>query len=176
MSKKTSTSSERGTRPTKPKRDSEEFGGGKKGLIICSACGATYYKKSWHHSADRFESKKGASVKLVLCPADQMIKNKQYEGKVVIKNLPKEIETEVINLIKNTAKMAFEKDPMHRLISIGKGGILPAREGELAVLTTENELAVSIAKKIKNSHANKAELKISYSKEPSDVAIAIVEF
>src|SRR3989344_5050326 len=33
----------------KSKRESEEFGGGKKGLVLCKKCTSAYYKKSWHH-------------------------------------------------------------------------------------------------------------------------------
>ncbi len=153
----------------KSQHEAEEFGPGKKGLILCSECRAAYYKKSWHHNTARFEGKENMPVKFMLCPADQMIKNKQYEGKVVVKNLPKNFEKEMINLIKSTADLGYRKDPMDRLISVNYEG------KDLVALTTENELAVKIAKKIKDAHA-KAKVKISYSAEPSDVALAIVEF
>ena len=156
-------------RPTKSAKEREEFGSGKKGLIMCPNCKAAYYKKSWHHDITHFEGKEDVSVKFALCPADQMINNRQYEGKVVVKNLPKELEAEVANLIKNIGFSAFEKEPMHRLISIEKV------KGELVALTTENELAVSMAKKIGESY-KKAKVKISFGREPSDVAIAVVEF
>jgi hypothetical protein len=156
-------------RPAKPEKEKEEFGEGKKGLIICPDCKAVYYKKSWHHSTVHFEGKETMPVKFMLCPADQMIKNKQYEGKVILKNVSKDLENEVINLIKNAGAKAYERDPMHRLISVNNVN------GELVALTTENELAASIAKKIGDAH-NKAKVKISYSSEPSDVCLAVVEF
>jgi len=156
-------------RPVKSAKEREEFGGGKQGVILCPVCKAAYYKKSWHHDIAHFAGKEDVSVKFMLCPADQMIKNRQYEGKIVVKNLPKDLEAEVANLIKNAGFSAFEKEPMHRLISIEKV------KGELVVLTTENELAASIAKKIVAAH-KKAKVKISFGREPSDVAMAVVEF
>ena len=156
-------------RPTKSRKEREEFGGGKKGVVMCPNCKAAYYKKSWHHDIAHLEGNEDMPVSFTLCPADQMIKNKQHEGKVVVKNLPKELEAEVANLIKNIGFSAFEKEPMHRLISIEKV------KGELVALTTENQLAVSMAKKIGSAH-KKAKVKISFAKEPNDVAVAVVQF
>ncbi|MEK9170652.1 MAG: hypothetical protein AAB674_03335 [Patescibacteria group bacterium] len=143
--------------------------GGEKGLVICPECRAAYYKKRWRHNEAYFKGKETAPVNFMLCPADQMIKNRQYEGKVVVRNFPEDLEGEIINLIKNAANLAYEKDPMHRLISVGKVG------KELIAFITENELAASIAKKIGNAY-NKAKVKISFSAKPEGVALAVVEF
>ena len=156
-------------RPTKSRKEREEFGGGKAGVILCPVCKAAYYKKSWHHDIAHFAGKEDVPVKFVLCPADRMINNKQYEGKVIVKNISGETEVEVANLIKNIGFSAFEKEPMHRLISIEKV------KGDLVALTTENQLAVSMAKKVGSAH-KKAKVKINFAKEPNDVAIAVVEF
>lgn len=156
-------------KPVKSAKEREEFGGGKQGVILCPACKAAYYKKSWHHDIAHFAGKEDVPVKFMLCPADQMINNKQYEGKVVVKNISGETEIEVANLIKNVGFSAFEKEPMHRLISIAKV------KGELVALTTENQLAASMAKKIGAAY-KKAKVKISFGKEPGDVAIAVVQF
>jgi len=156
-------------RPVKSAKEREEFGGGKQGVILCPVCKAAYYKKSWHHDIAHFAGKEDMPVNFLLCPADQMIKDKQYEGKVVVKNVSGETEIEVANLIKNIGFSAFEKELMHRLISIEKV------KGELVVLTTENQLAVSMAKKVGEAY-KKAKVKISFAKEPNDVAIAVVEF
>ena len=78
-------------RPTKSRKEREEFGGGKRGVVMCPNCKAAYYKKSWHHDIAHLEGNEDMPVSFMLCPADQMIKNKQYEGKVVVKNTPKEL-------------------------------------------------------------------------------------
>ncbi len=162
-------SSIRESGPIKTEREKKEFVSGKEGLVICPDCKAVYYKKSWHHDTLHFEGRENMPVAFELCPADQMMKNKQYEGKIIVKNVPKELEGEMTNLIKNAGEQAYEKDPMHRLISVGKVG------DELIVLTTENEMAASIARKIGDAH-NKAKVKISFKADPSDVCLAVVEF
>lgn len=156
----------------KSRHEFEEFGKGKKGLAICGNCDIFYYQKSWHHNADTFISKRGNKdmpVNFVLCPACQMIKNRQYEGKIVVQKIPSAVESELINLIKNFSQKAFSIDPLHRLIGIKK------EKGNLIATTTENELANKIAKKIK-SVFHKVKAKVSFNKEPSDVALVTIEF
>jgi len=63
------------------KNDQREFSRGKKGLVMCEDCGASYYGKSWHHSLLKLKSvKKDMPVSFLLCPACKMIKNHQFEG------------------------------------------------------------------------------------------------
>lgn len=150
----------------------EEFGGGKKGLIICEKCSNFYYLKSWHHSADAYIARrenKDMPVKFALCPACLMIKNKQYEGRVAIKNVPEKLQKELINLIEGFCKRAYQRDPLDRLIAAKKEG------KDLVVTTTENELANKLAQKIKNTF-NNVKTKTTFSKDPSDFADIRVEF
>lgn len=156
----------------KSRHAAEEFGGGKKGVLICENCGIFYYKKSWHHNADEFIAKrenKDLPVGFTFCPACAMIRNKQYEGILLVKNVPANKAGEVIKLIKNYGGRAYEMDPLDRVIE--------AREesGMIVAKTTENELAIKLAKKIKDAF-NKVKIKISFSREPGDVARAEVEF
>ena len=73
----------------------EEFGGGKKGIAVCEVCNAVYYKKSWHHSLLNLKSaKENAPLNFVLCPACQMVKNHQFEGKITIVNVPEKLAGE----------------------------------------------------------------------------------
>ncbi len=156
----------------KSKHASDEFGGGKKGILICENCGIFYYKKSWHHNADKFIAKrenKDLPVGFTLCPACTMIRNKQYEGILLVKNVPADKVGEVIKLIKNYGKRAYEIDPLDRVIEIKEEG------GMIIVKTTENELASKLAKKIKDAF-NKVKTKISFSREPGDLARAEVVF
>src|SRR3990167_7774710 len=68
----------------KSKRESEEFGGGKKGLVLCKKCTSAYYKKSWHHDIAGLKNyEKYWPVHFAVCPACQMIHNKQYEGRII---------------------------------------------------------------------------------------------
>lgn len=158
-------STPRGATP-KSRHAMEEFGPGKKQLLSCKVCGCVYYKKSWHHNNLKLKTN---NLKLALCPACQMIKNRQYEGKILIKKIPLEKEKELINLIKNFCQTAFSIDPMHRLIAVKK------QENNLIITLTENELANKLGKKIRDVF-KKVKTKTSFVGDPSDVAIVAVEF
>ncbi|MBI3046173.1 MAG: hypothetical protein HYY86_01340 [Candidatus Harrisonbacteria bacterium] len=154
------------------RRDAHEFPGGGKGLVICEKCDIFYYQKSWHHNADAFIAKrenKDLPVKFAVCPACQMIKNRQYEGEVIIRNVPEKLKNEVINLANAYCDRAFLKDPLDRLAAIGFVG------SDISVRVTENQLANKLGKKIKDAF-NKVKTKTSFQKSPGDVARVIVEF
>ena len=159
-------------RPTKSSRETEEFGGGKKGLIICENCKVFYYKKSWHHDADAFIAKredKDLPVNFTACPACKIIASHQYEGKILIKNIPEKVKFELLGLIKGFCERAYSRDPLDRLIEIKDGG------ADLVVTLTENELTNKLTNKIKETF-KKVKKKIVFSSEPSDVALAVIEF
>ncbi len=163
----------------KSRFQSEEFGGGKKGLLICNACKAVYYKKHWHQSLEKLNlpesanlakvKKGGAPVKFVLCPACQMIKNHQYEGIIIIKNIPAKLAAELESFIKGFCRRAYDRDPLDRLIAVKKSG------NNWEVTVTENELANKLGKKIQNLF-NNVKAKTVFAGEPSDVARVTVEF
>ncbi len=153
-----------------PRTETHEFSKGKSGLVICEKCDVVYYKKSWHRNLRNHKDlKENLAVKFSLCPACEMIKNRQFEGEIIIKNIPIKIKSDLINLAKAFSKRAFERDPMDRLIEIKE-----TKDG-LKMTTTENQLAVKLAKKIKETF-KKAELKIAYSPEPSDVVYIKLTF
>ncbi|MBT9169535.1 MAG: hypothetical protein DDT19_02895 [Syntrophomonadaceae bacterium] len=153
-----------------PRTETHEFSKGKSGLVICEKCDAVYYKKFWHRNLrDYKDLKENLAVKFSLCPACEMIKNRQFEGEIIIKNIPVKIKDDLINLAKAFSKRAFERDPMDRLIAVKE-----TKEG-IIITTTENQLAVKLAKKIKETF-KRAELKITYSPTPSDVAYVKIEF
>lgn len=148
----------------------EEFGGGKKGLVLCSDCQAVYYKKSWHHSLLNLKStKEDMPVNFTLCPACQMIKNKQFEGRITISGAPQNLMEELLNLIRGFGERARAADPMDLVIEVKKN------KDNIIVTTTENQLANKLAKKIKDSF-NKVKTKTTFSKDPSDFVDIKVEF
>jgi len=153
----------------KSRHEAEEFSS-KMGLIFCGDCRAVFYKKSWHHSTINLKSvKESSAVNFVLCPACQMIKNHQFEGQIIIQNIPLAEMGELVNLIKGYCDRAYQKDPLDRLITIKRTG------DSLAVTTTENQLANKLAKKIKDAF-NKVKTKTSFQKAPGDLARVVVEF
>lgn len=152
------------------KNDEQEFRRGKKGILMCSDCGAAYYEKSWHHSLLKIKSvKKDTPVDFSLCPACKMVKNHQFEGEVTILNIPSKQRAELINFIEGFCERAYDRDPMDRLIEIKKSG------DSLVVTTTENQLANKLGRKIKNLFNNvKAETK--FIAAPGDVGRVRIEF
>ena len=147
---------------------------GKLGLVFCKDCSAVYYKKSWHHNLRNFKSiREDLPIKFSLCAACKMIKNKQFEGEITIKNIPSGIFNELEHLIMTFGRRAFERDPMDRIIAVKKN------KNEMTITVTENQLAVKLAKKIKDTFKSaswRIEMKISYSPQPSDVAYVKLEF
>ena len=153
----------------KSQHEFEEFGPGKKGLVMCSECNAVYFKKYWHHGLKNIviSEKKDLPIKFILCPACAMIKNKQYEGRITVKNVSEKQAQGLEELIEGFCRRAFERDPMDRLIKIKTG-----KNWEITV--TENELANKLTNKIKNIF-NKVRIKRKFNKEPGDVAEITIE-
>ena len=147
-----------------------EFPKGKTGLIFCKDCNAVYYKKSWHRSLRAYKNlREDLAVTFSRCPACEMVKNKQFEGEIIIKNVPEKNSNDLIHLIEAFCHRAYERDPMDRLINLEK-----TKDGFI-VKTTENQLAVKLAKKIKETF-KKVDYKISYSSSPSDVTYIVLIF
>ncbi len=163
----------------KSQHEFEEFGKGKTGLIVCEKCQAAYYKKHWHHKLATLnapeirglstEKKKTAAVNFVLCPACQMIKNRQYEGEIILRNVPPRLKDELIGFINGFGRRAYFRDPLDRVIDIKEKG------NDLVVTTTENEMASKLANKIKN-HFGKVKAKTVYGKAPSDLVRIVIEW
>lgn len=159
-----------------PARRSEkqEFRKGEKGVVFCGECGATYFMKSWRHSLEKYRSlPKDAPVKFGLCPACEMVKNHQFEGKIVVKNVPEKEAKDLMGLIENFGERAYERDVLDRVIDVkrtksGKGS-------EIVVTTTENQLANKLADKIRSTF-KKAQAKRSFSSSPGDVEYVEIEF
>jgi len=155
----------------KSRHEVEEFGPGKKGIILCPECNSSYFKKSWHHDFKglKFPVNQNLPITFKLCPACQMIKNKQYEGRITLKNVPAKYAEELENFIIAYGKRATDRDPMDRIIGVKKNG------STWVVTTTENQLANKLAKKIQSSF-KKVKAKTKFNREPSDVAHITVEF
>jgi len=157
--------------PRRPqsKKEEQEFGPGKKDIVICPQCQAFYYYKSWHHHLEEYRHlSEDKRVKFQLCPACQMIKEGKYEGQVILKNVPLEKEEEMIKLVKNFGEEAFRRDPLDRIIKI-KSKKISQNLVEIEILTTENQLAVRIGKKIKGAFKGDLEIKYSHQEDTARV-------
>ncbi len=119
------------------------------GLAVCSVCGAVWSKKSWHHkekySEDELEQIKNKAIKKI-CPACIMEKENLCEGFVTLKNVPEDKKDELLNLIEHIGERAYKNDVLCRISKIEE-----ERNKNIQICVTENQLAVSLGKQIKNA-------------------------
>ena len=127
----------------------EEFGPGRAEYIICPEGGEAYFHKSWHHSLADFkhlyENKK---ISFTLCPFHQMVKNKQYEGEIIVENVPAKDQRELTRLVERSGEHGYRRDPMDRIVKV------EAKKDQIRVETSENQLAQKIANKIQDRFKN----------------------
>lgn len=143
----------------KSKKEESEYGPGKEDIIVCEKCHAVYYYKSWHHHLrDYPELSEEKALNFDKCPACRMIENGKYEGELTVEGIKSSKKEMVKNAIENMGEESFNRDSQHRIISIEE----PA-EDTFRVLTTENQLAVRIGKKV--AHSFDGEIEIKYSEE-----------
>ena len=155
-----------------PHREEAEFGQVRPGLAMCKSCFSFQYNKSWHHDAPTYPPEaqnEKLLVRITLCPACRMIKERMYEGKLVIENVPTRFSEELERLIRSYSERAFNEDCQHRLIDLKK------INNYFVVTTTENQLATKLARKIKNAF-NGVKFKAFYSKAPSDTSLVRATF
>jgi len=173
----------------KSKKEEAEFGSGKIDILMCKKCNAVYWYKSWHHRLEDYpELKETKNLKFVLCPVCQMIKDKKYEGEIILENIPENFKEEIKELTKNYGKRATVNDSMDRIISIEekkvrrptnvrKRGTSSRKEfrglTDLRILTTENQLAQRLAKKINEIYGRQFNLSIAHSHQEDTVRIKI---
>lgn len=144
-----------------------DFNQDHKGAIECPRCHNVHFKKHWYVSrsklADVLELGEAANLDKALCPACTMIKERTFEGEVFLEEFPAHFLHELLSLVRNFGLKATEMDPQSRVIEIRK------IHNGYYVTTTENQLAVKLAKKVKDSF-NSVEIDFSYSSEPAKVA------
>ena len=180
-------------RPRRPKsrKEEAEFGPGKTDILVCKKCGAFCWYKSWKARLSDYPGlKQSKRIKFAFCPTCQMIKDKKYEGEIILEAVPRDFKEDIKNLVKNYGKRAFKVDPMDRIISIKekkvkrvaakrKRGATSRKEfkglKDVRILTTENQLAKKLAKKINEIYGGKLSVSISHSHK-EDVARIRIKF
>jgi len=108
-------------------------------------------------------------VQFKLCPAHEMLRNKQYEGEVIIRNVPAEFRQELLNLIENMGSRAMRRDILDRVLASRATGSL------IRVTTSENQLAQRIAEKIRQVCKGRVTMRIARG-EGGEVMRAEVDF
>lgn len=125
----------------------EEFGPGKRDMALCPSCSAVYYYKSWHHNMLHFKGDvlKKQDMRVVLCPACAMWKDRHWEGELRIDGIPSQMRTQIKNTILSVADTAYDRDPMDRVFDIKEKG------KTMQIFVSENQLTFSIARKLASS-------------------------
>lgn len=160
-----------------PQRNGEsthdQYGSKQKGIIECPRCYNVRHKERWYSSFRNLKP----TLKLLpphiakreLCPACRMVSEHVFEGEVVVGEVPPGYRLEFLRLVRNFGERARAKDPQDRIIAIKKN------PKGYHITTTENQLAIRIAKKIRDSFAA-VRMKVSYSEEPYETGRVIVVF
>ena len=148
---------------------------GPSGVVRCPECFSYYYENCWHDQFLSWEQLARlhctpGSVGHRQCPACSMIRSGHFEGKVVIKHAPENLQRLLLStLIKLICIGSREKDCQQRLIAISE------KDENITVTTTENQLAIILAKKIKDVF-KKVDVLIRPGDLPSDATLATVDF
>ena len=159
--------SRRNTLPPKTQKPLEE-----KGVKVCVSCRAVYEKRFWHHDKEEFRiarHERQIEVDHVICPACKMIAEHRYEGKLVLKDVPSHYSAELINLGISFCKKARKYNPEHRLIEVQKN------DNEITLTTTQNKLAVMLAKKVRDVF-KRVDMRVHHGKKPSESTMVWMKF
>jgi hypothetical protein len=145
-----------------------EKGKAEPGVIICPVCHAVYFDKHWHSSESFYNAYRfHGEVARQICPEDKQIELRGKEGwggEVFLANIHPDKRIEVIQQVRHVGKRAMSRDPEARIIKIEDNG------GEFRILTSENQLAVSIGKQIESAHkGGKLNIKWSSDDKPCRV-------
>ncbi|MFA6603407.1 MAG: hypothetical protein WCT10_01040 [Patescibacteria group bacterium] len=127
---------------------------------VCPDCRAVYSNKQWY---SQFRAPAGISVSKLpemLCSECKLKRQKRgdYAGEVMIEGVKdKALLAEIVQLVENVGRRAASRDPEERIVKIEKSA------GKLRVLTSENQLAVSIGKQLDSARKG-GRLSIIWSK------------
>lgn len=140
-------------------------------LRVCRRCHAIYFDKHWHTWARvriLAERLRKARVREDVCTECRWALDsgpegkRNWEGEVVLTGLSDSAKKrEVLALVRNVGKRATERDPEDQVIRIEDKG------ETVRILTTENQLAISIGKQIDRARkGGKLDIKFSHEDAP----------
>lgn len=150
------------------------YGDHMKGVMLCPVCHNVFYKKAWHHAASKSPALQNLlrekKVSLHLCPACAMARDHLYEGELLLENVPDKVRVELLRFITAYTERSQKRDPQDRILAIEETAT------GYRILTSENQLALKLGKKVQALYKTKAELSIAHSKEPFEFNQARVTF
>jgi hypothetical protein len=147
---------EKGQR-TPRSRDAYQEKDGIRGDAYC-ACGTVFRNKRWRR--DESDSEHNEGLELV-CPACRRIADRKPAGIVVLGGkFYTAHESEIHNLINNTALEAIAKNPLGRVMDIGM------EKDAVTITTTDAKLAQKIGRQVFKSHGGDLHYIWSHAESP----------
>lgn len=139
-------------------------------LRICRSCHAVYFDKHWHTWArvkQMAEKLRRLGVREDTCAecrwsADAKRGDRGYEGEVMLTGWQSaDDKRELLAIARNIGVRATKRDPQDQIIAIQDQGT------RVRILTTENQLAISIGKQIDRARkGGKLEIRFSHGDAP----------
>jgi NMD protein affecting ribosome stability and mRNA decay len=131
-----------------------------KGLLWCTDCGATYYRRRWtltppEEVRTQVESMTGLSF--VLCPACRKIRDQYPSGELQVLGVGAEGKEELFRLLKNQEEKARKKNPLERIMAIRLEG--PAWK----IDTTTEKFAQHLGRALKKARGGRVTYKWSHN-------------
>ncbi|MBI4281186.1 hypothetical protein HY628_03235 [Candidatus Uhrbacteria bacterium] len=144
---------------------------GLKKLAVCQDCQAIYYDEHWHswgRAKDLAKRLRKAGVRETVCFECQRVRQiglegeRGYEGEALLSGWGSiEEKREILRLARNVGKRATLRDPEDQIIRLEDKG------KQIRILTTENQLAISIGKQVDRARkGGKLEIKFSHQDAP----------
>lgn len=139
----------------------------KAGTLHCSTCGSAYFDGHWHTlpvTARRIVRTVARGASCPACAAERAKRPHNWEGEFILRGVGLAHRAEVLAVIRNFGARARTRNIESRILDID------ARGKDMMVHTTQNQLAVRIAKKVDESFKG-GSLDIQYGNDDLPVRV-----
>src|SRR5215813_4728854 len=130
------------TDPYQPRLDPGE-------VAACTECQAVYQRRHWFFDHDTFvRETMQPTIRMVLCPACQKIRDHYAEGQVTLQSSPflTTHKEEILRLVHNEEERAKGINPLERIVELKEEG------DDIIVATTNEKLAQRIGRTLKSAY------------------------
>jgi len=133
---------------------------------VCPTCGAIYHKKHWSIDENMLhEAKKKGRTYSQKCPACRKIEDGFAMGVIDLTgDFVREHMSDLINTIRSEERRAMEKNPLERIIKLGK-----LRSGGIHVETTTDSLALRIGRLLNRAYKGETKFDFHYGDKSIDI-------